>query len=119
SKIETTDAVGLEGSKSFEQVVVPQTTELKELPSLAFSFFDPEKKTYTTLGQPAMPLVIRPTSPPQGPAVLAAQPQGPGAPLPPTDIVHIKTRPGPLVAVSGPWVMHPWFVALQGVPVLA
>jgi hypothetical protein len=120
SKIDTTDALGLEGSKTFEQVVVPQTTELKEVPALAFSFFDPEQKSFTTLSQPATPLVVRPASgSAQAPTVLAVPAARPGSPPPPTDIVHIKTRPGRLVALSGPLLLQPWFVALQGVPVLA
>lgn len=120
SKIETTDSLGLEGSKTFEQVVVPQSADLKEVPALAFSFFDPEKKLFTTLHQPATPLVVRPAAAAAPvPAVVAASPADPGSPPPPADIVHIKTRPGPLVALSGPLLLQPWFVALQGLPVLA
>src|SRR5215471_5232249 len=40
SKVELTDNLGLQGTKSFEQVVVPQTPEIKELPPVSFSFFD-------------------------------------------------------------------------------
>ncbi len=120
SRVETSDPLGIEGAKTFEQVVVPQNTEVKGLPPLSFSFFDPEKKDFVKLSQPATPLVIRPTaSAVQGPTVIAAAQQTPGSPPQPQDIVHIKTRPGALLAVSAPLVTRTWFVALQGVPVLA
>ncbi|HEY5281919.1 MAG TPA: BatD family protein [Polyangia bacterium] len=37
-----------EGTKIFEQAVVPQSGGRIELPSLSFSFFDPEQKQYVT-----------------------------------------------------------------------
>ena len=59
SKIESNDKLELQGAKTFEQVIVPQSTAIKELPPFLFSFFDPEQKRYRTLSQAAMPLVVR------------------------------------------------------------
>jgi hypothetical protein len=56
SKVEAVDGLGLQGSKAFEQVVVPQSSAIKELPAITFSFFDPEQKTYRTLSHPAIPI---------------------------------------------------------------
>src|SRR5206468_3446628 len=39
TKVETTDQLGLQGTKYFEQVVVPQNVEVRELPPLEFSYF--------------------------------------------------------------------------------
>jgi hypothetical protein len=60
TKVDTTDALGLQGTKTFEQVVVPQNPDIKSLPPVSFSFFDPDQKSYRTLTQPAVPLVVRP-----------------------------------------------------------
>lgn len=51
---------GLEGTKSFEQIVVPQNTEIKELPPFDFAYFNPETRRYETLHQPALPIIVRP-----------------------------------------------------------
>jgi hypothetical protein len=58
-----------EGTKIFEQAVVPQAGGRLELPSLSFSFFDPERNQYVT----------RSTSPIM--AEVAATPAGTTAPI--------------------------------------
>ena len=48
----TTDApdpLAMAGTKKFEQVVQPQSADVKELPAFSFSFFDPEARAYRTL----------------------------------------------------------------------
>jgi hypothetical protein len=115
SKTALSDALGLAGSKSFEQVIIPQNHEIKALPSLRFSFFDPAAKAYRTLSGPEIPLGIRPAG------VAAAPPptltNTTAAPPPADDIVHIRPRLDaggsvPLLA------MQPWFLGAQGVPIL-
>lgn len=115
SHIETTDPLGIEGTKTFEQVVVPQNIEVKEVPALAFSYFDPEQKTYRTLTQPVTPIVVRPSGSVQS---LALNPN-PAAPAGASseDLVALKPRLGALASISGPWIRQPWFLALQCLPV--
>jgi len=120
SKVETTDQFGLQGSKTFEQVIVPQTTDIKQLPPLAFSFFDPEQKAYRTLSQAPVPLVVRPSGASPAPTIATAnrgERQESSAPA--QDIVQIKTRLGTMAQISAPLVQQSWFLALQSVPVLA
>src|SRR5262249_46168073 len=69
SKSEATDRLGLQGTKTFEQVRVPQTTDIKELPAVGFSFFDPEQKPSRPRSQNPLPLVVRPTGPAPAPTV--------------------------------------------------
>src|SRR5262249_53950504 len=38
TKLDLTDALGLQGTKTFEQVVIPQSAESRELPPVSFSF---------------------------------------------------------------------------------
>jgi hypothetical protein len=117
SKTETSDALGLQGNKTFEQVVVPQNPEIKALPPFSFSFFDPELKQYKTLTQPAIPLLVRASVSPAATTVAATARQEPAPPA--QDIVDIKQRFGAMAQIGPPLLQQPWFVALQMTPLLA
>ena len=119
SKVETTDPLGLQGTKTFEQVVVPQTIDVKSLPPISFSFFDPDQKQYRTLSHPAIPLVVRPGGSAPAPTILAGSRPSPENTPPAQDIVHIKPRLGALAQVGPPLVRQSWFLALQAIPLLA
>src|ERR1019366_7850068 len=119
TKLDTTDALGLQGTKTFEQVVVPQSQDIKSLPPVSFSFFDPDQKKYSTLTQPAIPLVVRPGGSAPAPTVAATTRTTPDNPPPAQDIVHIKPRLGTMAQIAPPLVQQPWFLALQAVPVFA
>src|SRR5207248_1796103 len=62
SHVEAADPLGLSGTKTFEQVVIPQKQEIAALPPFQFSFFDPNARSYRTLSGPAVPLSVRPAS---------------------------------------------------------
>ena len=117
-KLDTTDKFGLEGTKSFEQVLVPQSADLKELPALNFSYFDPDQKAYRTLVQPAIPLMVHPGGVAPTPVIAAGAGAKENTP-PIQDIVHIKQRLGAVAQASPPLIQQPWFLAIQGIPVLA
>ena len=117
SKVETTDPLGMEGTKNFEQVVVPQTTGVKALPSISFAFFDPDQRSFRTLIQPPILLTVRAGASPASPTVVLANAGGASS-VPIRDIVHIKIRPGQLAAIQVPWVWRSWFWLLQGLPFL-
>jgi hypothetical protein len=118
TKVDTTDALGLQGTKTFEQVAVPQNPDIKALPPVSFSFFDPDQKKYRTLTQPAVPLIVRPGGSAPAPTVAANTRSAPDNPPPVQDIVHIKPRLGAVAQIGPPLVQQPWFLALQAVPVL-
>lgn len=119
TKVETTDTLGLQGTKTFEQLVTPQNADLKALPPVAFSFFDPDRKSYRTLTQPAVPLTVRATgSAPVPTVVTTSRGAADNAPVTP-DIVPIKQHLGTVAQVSVPLLEQPWFLALQGLPALA
>lgn len=119
TKVDTTDALGLQGTKTFEQVVVPQSPDIKALPPISFSFFDPEQKAYRTLTQPAIPLIVRPGGSAPTPVVAATSRAAADTPPPAQDIVHIKPRLGAVAQIGAPLVQQPGFLALQAVPVIA
>lgn len=119
AKVETSDALGLQGTKTFEQIIAPQSTDITELPPFSFSFFDPEVKRYQTLTHPAVKLTVRPGGSTPAPVVAAMTKSTSDAPPPQQDIVPIKPRLGPVIKIARPLMAQPWFVAAQGVPVLA
>jgi len=117
--LESTDPFGLDGARTFEQIVVPQSPDIKEMPQFSFSFFDPDAGTYRTLTQPAMPLMVRPGGAVAAPTYVGAGRPAQDAPPPAQDIVHIKPRLGAIAQAGPPLAWRPWFILLQTVPVLA
>jgi hypothetical protein len=114
------DQLGLQAVKTIEQVIVPENADVKALPALAFSFFDPEARAYRTLTQPPIPLTVRPgAAAPAVPTIVASTNQNNAAPPQQRDIIHIKPRPGTLAAVTTPWMLRPGFWLLNLIPVVA
>ncbi len=121
SQILQKDPLGMSGTKLFEQVVVPAHGEIKELPPFHFSFFDPTLRQYRTLTHPAIPLNIAPNTAPAGqPSFAGGLPvPKPEPEKPRADIAHIEPRLGSLAVGAGFFIQRPWFILLQGLPVVA
>ena len=118
SSIETSDPLGLQGAKVFEQVIIPQNHEIKTLPPFQFTYFDPNQKSYRTLTQPAIPLAIRPSVVSATPVLNLTNGTAPAPPTEADDIVHIKARLGRSNGGKALLAQQPWFLPLQIVPVL-
>ena len=71
ARTEASDPSGLKGSRFFEQVVIPQNSEMDVLPPLVFSYFNPMEGAYHTIEHPAMALKVFPN--PQAPSVSSAR----------------------------------------------
>ncbi len=116
AQIEGADQNNFAGTKTFEQVVVPERAGIKVLPPLAFSFFDPNQRAFRTLTGPAVPLNV--TAPVGG---YAALPNLPGvtnnsaAAQPVTDLAHIRPYLGP-ASVSSELFSSPVFLGVQLLP---
>jgi tetratricopeptide (TPR) repeat protein len=104
----------------FEQVVIPNAAGIAALPAAAFSYFDPEARTYRTITRGPVPLTVRAAAAgkaqvldaaPAAPAAPAAQPLG-------RDIVYIKDAPGALRSRGAALYQRSWFVVLQLLPPL-
>jgi hypothetical protein len=119
SDYQSGDQLDLSGTKTFKLTAVPESMDVKELPPFTFSFFDPEQNAYRTLTQPAMPLIVRPSAASLPPPVLVGASTASDNPPAKQDIVHIKPWLGTVAQLQPPLVARPWFLALQGVPVLA
>jgi hypothetical protein len=108
------DPLGIHGSKTFEQVIVPESASIKQIPPITFSFFNPSDKKFVTLAHPATPLQVKPGS--SSPVLTSGQSDSQDGPVDRSDIVHIKTDLGQLALVAQPLFRDPWFLFLQGIP---
>jgi hypothetical protein len=118
TKLETSDQFGFQGTKTFEQIISPQNSDVHELPALTFSFFNPEDGQYHTLTQAAVPLVVKAAGVSPMP-VIGANKTATQENQTPQDILPIKEKLGTLATKSSPLVAQSLFVAAQAVPVLA
>ena len=119
SKVATSDQLGLQGAKTFEQIVTPQSTDVHELPGFSFSFFNPDTKTYRTLTQPPVQLAVQSSGTTPAPMIAAAKTPNTQTPPPQQDILPIKEQPGALTQASPPLLTRPVFLAMQSLPVFA
>ncbi len=118
SKVATSDQLGLQGTKTFEQIVTPQSTDVHELPAFSFSFFDPGAKAYRTLTQAPTQLAVHSEGTTPAPLMAATKSAGSQTPTP-QDILPIKEQFGSLAPAGPPLVTRPAFLAVQSLPVLA
>jgi hypothetical protein len=119
TQVTNSDALGLSGMKTFEQAVIPESPQVKEIPPITFSFFDPAQRRYRTVSHPATPITVKAAAVTVAqPVVVAATERGEAPPPPATDIVHIKSRPGTFAQIAPPWVERPGFLGLQFVPLV-
>lgn len=115
SQIQSPDSNNNSGTKTFEQVVIPERAGLKVLPPLVFSFFDPEQRAFRTLTGPAIPLTVGASlggasALPSLPGHSNAAPAQPAA-----DLAHIKPYLGSITSPTA-WITRPFFLGLQLVP---
>jgi len=118
TKLDTTDEFGFTGMKTIEQIVIPENTEVRELPPVEFSYFDPEAGAYRTLAHPAIPLTVMPAGSRPTPQIVVGSPQGADQSSR-QDIVHIKHTLGSLDEHPGAGSFTGSFYVWNGVPVLA
>jgi hypothetical protein len=111
--------LGLLGTRTFEQVVIPENDTITEVPRIEFSFFDPVAGQYRVLAKGPMPLKVNPADKPVAPVVggnTSQENEEPDAP-PQTDILTIKHHLGSL-GQAMPLVARPNFWLLQSIPLL-
>jgi BatD DUF11 like domain len=118
TKLEATDQFGFQGTKTFEQIISPQNSDVHELPPLTFSFFNPDDSQYHTLTQAAVPLIVKAAGATPMPTVAANKNSAPENQTP-QDILPIKQNLGALETKKVPLVAQPAFLAVQTLPVIA
>jgi hypothetical protein len=113
------DSAGIEGTKSFEQSIVPTKAGAQEIPALSFSYFDPDTRRYVT--KTTAPIAVEiahgTATTPAAPPTLAPVAHAPKANrdgLAPDQVVT-----GRSVASLRPLVLTPWFIAVNAVMITA
>ena len=119
---DTPDNAAEGGTKSFEQVVIPRTDALKELPALRFSFFDPAAAQYRTVSAGPFPLVVHPSE--NGANAMLLQVPGNAASgghslVLGSDIVYLKPAPARWRNGAGNAARMPLLVGLHAAAPLA
>ena len=111
--------LGLLGTRAFEQVVIPESDKITEVPRIEFSFFDPVTAQYRVLAKGPLPLKVNPSDEPIAPMLggnTARETSEPDSP-PQTDILTIQHHLGSL-GQALPLVARPNFWLLQSIPLL-
>lgn len=111
-------------TKSFEQVLIPEDTSLQSIPSVQFSYFDPQARRYRTVESQPIALVVRPAESTAKKTVITGNTGSP--PIQSQreeedlgrDIVYIKDDPGQLISRSRPWYGSIGFLLWHPFPVL-
>jgi len=115
---EPADSAGFSGSKNFEQALIPTKSGRREIPALAFSYFDPAQKQYVTRTTTPITIEVAPGPTPAAlavparPAAAAALP----AATPATDLAPNRLDPGHFTRTLRPWLLNPWLVAIALLP---
>jgi hypothetical protein len=118
TKTAASDQLDLEGTKTFEEIVTPQNTDVHELPALSFSYFNPDEGKYHTLTQPPTLLAIQAAGSTPLPTIAATKPANTENQTP-QDILPIKQNMGTLAQAGAPLVASPMFLAAQALPCIA
>jgi hypothetical protein len=116
SSVSSNDPLGIEGTKTFEQVLIPQDGSIREIPPLAFAYFDPTKRAFAHLTNGATPLKVVAVA---GTGSTGSNLQN-GSDAGETtetraDIIHIKTENTQFARVE-PLIQQGWFLAVQAIP---
>lgn len=101
------------GVVSFEQVLIPSDTKLKQIDPYHFSYFDPSKGTYQQLIAPAIPLSVKANPSFNETPIADSLDQGENLGR---DLVFIKDSPGNLRLIVNRPYYHAWFWLLQLLP---
>jgi len=84
--------------KKVEQVIIPQSDQIEEVPAISFSYFDPQLKKYRTIARGPFPITVTKLEKDEEFKVVGLE--GEVRPVAPEtlgqDIVFIKNRPGRL-----------------------
>jgi hypothetical protein len=120
------DTLGLIGTKTFEQVVIVESPEIKSLRFEPFSFFDPQSRRYETVSLAPIPIhVVAPVSS-NAPAIASSPPSSfedrlaaqAANQLSKDGLRPLKVDIGRPITPLGVVARSPWFIAIAAGPLL-
>lgn len=106
------DSVGTEGTKTFEQAVVPLQAGHLQIPPLSFSFFDPATAKYVTRTTLPIAIEVAPAAPGRVTAAPVANPSAvaPTGNADRPEFAPNRVEPGHFTATLQPLFLQPWFL---------
>jgi hypothetical protein len=113
----TKDDLNTTGERVIQQVLIARSTEIKQLPEVRLTYFDPVARAYKVATQAPIKLVVKAGSGGQSTIVSGGNRLRPEEKLG-QDIVYLKGDLGP-VPLATPFCATPTFWALNTMPVLA
>ncbi len=119
SSIQISDTLGIEGVKSFEQVVIPEGVEARSVPEIRFSYFDPERRSYVTMTNSSIAITVVPSGQPTAQATVVQSRSDEAVQPVASDLKHIKPDLGRISVVRPLLIDQPWFWASTTLPCLA
>jgi hypothetical protein len=122
AQFDPADDVGYAGTKTFEQAVIPLASGQREIPAMAFSYFDPDTRHYEMRATKPISIDIAPgnnaNAAGAGPASLSATSTAlASAHSAVTDLAPNEVEVGRFISTLRPLIFAPWFIVMPGVPV--
>jgi hypothetical protein len=105
------DSVGSEGTKTFEQAVVPLQAGHLRIPPLSFSYFDPQTGSYMTRTTKSIAIDVAPAPTPS--TVAAAAAAAPTGNAYRTEFYPNRVETGSFVSTLRPLFLQRWFILLN------
>ena len=105
------------GMKIFEQVLIPESADIKAIPEIQFSYFDPDAGQYKTETKGPIPIQVAPSDE-EGPLQILEISEGKAVKreVLGKDIVYIKDEIGKVVKGDGQLYSNKGFLLLQLIP---
>jgi hypothetical protein len=120
------DTAGYEGTKTIEQPIIPASGSVTSIPSLSFSYFDPEKQQYATVTTVPIPISVTgapaapaPVTPPANASVATTNPAPTPPPVTASDLRMNRIDAGSFASTLEPIYLNPLFMAGQTLPLVA
>jgi len=110
---------GNTGLKKFEQVIIPESVEIKAIPEIQFTYFDPEIGQYVTQSKGPIPIQVAPSST-EGPLHILEFSKGKAVKreVLGRDIIYIKDEIGKAARGDGRVYKNKGFLFLQLLPLV-
>ncbi len=107
--------------KVFEQVVIPESEDVKEIPKIKFDYFDPKQGIYRTISHGPIPITVEKSPEAAKPRIVALPEYAAKEALKEAfgrDIIYIKESLGPSRRRHTPIYKDKLFLAAQFIPLL-
>ncbi len=108
--------------KSFEQILIPTTATITEVPQVLFSYFDTTEGSYKTISKGPFPITVSKPDKKETLTIMGSPQTGGNTLLQETfgrDIIYIKESPGNINKIGDSLYKNPMFLLVQIIPVLA